>query len=513
MYLGLETIASCDFIVDIPLPFTAIVYARAPLAFQANYFSFRPPPVASPNLFSPSPGIDQSTDTLLLENRLDRPETPYSAYDLPRDGSPTSRATHAANAPSGLLRLHTSLNPALFSNELEYLYTAQGLGVAFEFLFDSQDRWETPGESEPEETRQDKLRKDLAYMWRSRLFSDVRIALTGAKVSPPEGASPSDNDQDTAVVFFSHRFILVSRSPYFHGVLQSSFSPPSAPTDGTLLTLELPPASFTPASLHWALGYMYTGTLNFSNRTFDLDTAFAIVRSAAFLQLPQMSAEVEAFIVDEMLHGFFHAYLTFEEYDRITAGKWGVGGCRCRQCQRRAPRVLEFSIAPDIENKVLERGARRALVGMFGEGWCISEFASLSTKIRASLLKGVTYRTTPQNIFPLLFAAYTALKKLDGLKEIWVETIRDMVDRALKKIEEVFCENAEACFEQGEWLEIMDADGGRSDDTEKVGWTMTTVKNGLKESNAALVYQVGSFAALLLRLLICSNRFWSHRFC
>jgi hypothetical protein len=383
----------------------------------------------------------------------------------------------------GILRLTTSINPALFANELEYLYTAQGMGEAFEFLFDAPENRDF---HESEENRRDKLRKDLCYMWRSRLFSDVRIALTG-DFRPPDS---SPDAEDTAVVFFSHRFILVSRSPYFHKVLQSSFQPPTAPLDGTMMTLQLPPTAFTPASLHWALGYMYAGTLNFSHRTFDLDTAFAIVRSAAYLLMNTMSTEIEAHIVEEMLHGLFHAYLTFDEYEKITAGKWGVGGCRCRQCQRRVPRVLEFSLAPDTSNKILERGSRRALVGMFGEGWCSSEFAGLSTKMRALLLKGVQTRTTPQNIFPLIFAAEAALARLDTVNDQWQDTVHELIVKARKTIDECLDDQAETAFEQQEWLEIMDSDGAQFQDMDRVTWIMDSVIRGLKDTNAPLVYQV-----------------------
>ena len=75
----------------------------------------------------------------------------------------------------------------------------------------------------------------------------------------------------------------------------------------------------------------------------------------------------------------------------------------------RAPRVLEFALEDDVKNGSLERGARRALVGLFGEGWCTQEFASLPQKIRESILKGVGKRTTAVNAFPLLFAAEHAL--------------------------------------------------------------------------------------------------------
>ncbi|KAI0915857.1 hypothetical protein AcV5_003350 [Taiwanofungus camphoratus] len=323
-------------------------------------------------------------------------------------------------------------------------------------------------------------------MWRSRLYSDVRIALTGN--------FSSTNHENATAIFSSHRFILVSRSPYFQtqlltwGVTQKLGEP---------LTLTLPSPPFTPASLHFTLGFIYTGTLVFSHRTFDLDTAFHIMRSASYLSLDSLYDEIQARIVQEMMHGLFHAFLEFAEYERITGGKWGTGGCRCRQCARRAPRVLEFALMDDVKNPHLERGARRALVGLFGEGWCAPEFAHLPQKTRDGLLKGLTKRTTPMNIFPLLFAAQAALKKLDTIIETWADVTREMVLAARKIIDDVLCSQADQCFEQPEWLEIMESDGVRFEDGEKVEQVMESVRRGMKEKNAASLYQTLVSSVLL----------------
>ena len=102
--------------------------------------------------------------------------------------------------------------------------------------------------------------------------------------------------------------------------------------------------------------------LAFSNRTYDLDTAFAIMCSANYLQVQPLYVEIQARIVVEMMHGLFYAFLEFTEYERITGGKWG-NSCRCRQFARRASRVLQFSVHPDMQNVYFDRGTRRALVG------------------------------------------------------------------------------------------------------------------------------------------------------
>lgn len=401
-----------------------------------------------------------------------------------RAASP-STVTSPSMAPATLLRLTRSINPSLFSNELEYLYTGKGFGEAFEFLFDeAREHALANGNSDnPEDLRIDKLRKDLVFMWRSRLYSDIRISLTG---------DFGGSHENTTAIFSAHRFILVSRSSYFHTALLTWPSNKPAPSQGNgePPTLSLPSPPFTPASLHFTLGFLYTGTLEFSHRSYDLTTAFAILRAALYLSLPTLHDEIQARIVQEMMHGLFHAFISFQEYDRLTDGKWGTGGCRCRVCARRAPRVLEFALADDVKNTYLERGARRALVGLFGEGWCNSEFASLSQKLRDNVLKGVGKRTTVHNAFSLLFAAEHALLKLASQIEPWADTVKDMILSARKGIDEVLAQEAEACFSGNDWMEIMENDGAGFEDRERVEWILAAVLRGVREAFAPILYQV-----------------------
>jgi len=429
--------------------------------------------------------------------------------DLPNQSrSPSPFRGHSpppsTNYP-GLLRLPIT-NSTIFPNELEYLYTARGLTQAFEFLFDQSPESQ---EGDEDETRLDKLRKDLVFMWRSRLYSDIKISLTGS--------FSSVNHESATAIFSSHRFMLVTRSPYFHTSLKSWGKTAAAIAKSAAgsgeeepLTVTLPSPPFTPASLHFTLGYIYTGTLIFSHRTYDLDTAFHIMKSATFLSIQSLYDEIQARIVQEMMHGLYHAFLEFSEYERITGGKWGSGGCRCRQCARRAPRVLEFAIADDVKNQHLERGARRALVGIYGEGWCTSEFSKLPEKIKLQLVKGLAKRTTPINIFSLLFATPQALKKLSNISDLWSDGVRELILSARKTIDEVLCNQADECFEQPEWVEFMTGDGARFDDADKAEWVMDSVKRGLNELNAPLVYQVGGSTNLDEFALMICHRLWYH---
>ena len=83
----------------------------------------------------------------------------------PSNFRPTSPAPSVIGS---LTRISLSHNPAFFSYELEYLYTGKVFCDAFEFLFDANEK--NASEGEADEARIAKLRKDIVYMWRSRLY-------------------------------------------------------------------------------------------------------------------------------------------------------------------------------------------------------------------------------------------------------------------------------------------------------------------------------------------------------
>ncbi|TFK20466.1 hypothetical protein FA15DRAFT_673452 [Coprinopsis marcescibilis] len=459
----------------------AIVYARAPPRFQSKYFWLR--------------DTQSSSSMFHLED-----DTDHGSIDRPTSVLSDSIETDSiSSSPYQLRRLGVSISDhSLLPLELEYLYTGQGLGDAFEFLFEGEV------EAHVDLLPIDKLRKDLAFMWRSNLYSDMKLAITG-DFSVNE--SLQEDSKSTTAVFNVHRFMMVSRSQYFHSRL---CDPPTSPVGNSdvwditigdsdnLPVLHLPSPPFGPASLHFTLGYIYTGTLLFSPRTYDLTTAFEILRGSFYLDIQALHEEMQARMVEEMLHGLFHAFLPFEEYEKLTGGKWGVGGCRCRQCARRVPRVLEFSLAEDVKNVHLERGSRRALVGLFGEGWCHPEFASLSPKLRESLLKGLAKKTTPQNVWPLLWAVEHALVKLGPVIEPWADVVKENLFSARKTIDETICRESEVCFGIDEWMEIMENEGAGFEDGQKVEWAMAAVLRGVKDSYAAVLYQT-LVASILLR--------------
>ncbi len=110
-----------------------------------------------------------------------------------------------------------------------------------------------------------------------------------------------------------------------------------------------------------------------------------------------------------LLSILFHGFITFNEYECLTAGRWGTGGCRCCQCMTRVPRVLEFALAKDIEHSLLDHST--SLIGPFGEVGATPSSRPFPGKLWIVLV-GPGKRTTEQNSFQFLFAADHTLSKL-----------------------------------------------------------------------------------------------------
>ena len=110
-----------------------MVYARAPPSFQARYFLHRPPLITFPLPFgtSPTPSLPMpATSAISLNLGVDFSYNVSVRSVSPSNFRPTSPAPSVIGS---LTRISLNHNPALFSNELEYLYTGKRFGDAFEF--------------------------------------------------------------------------------------------------------------------------------------------------------------------------------------------------------------------------------------------------------------------------------------------------------------------------------------------------------------------------------------------
>ncbi|KDR76593.1 hypothetical protein GALMADRAFT_247000 [Galerina marginata CBS 339.88] len=214
-------------------------------------------------------------------------------------------------------------------------------------------------------------------------------------------------------------------------------------------------------------------------------TAFDIYRGSITLSLPALYQLILAQITVEMLHGLYHAPLPDNVYSRLIGDEWNTMvklGCRCSTCAHNVPLVLQFAREPNILNELLERGARRAIVGLFGEDF-------LPVK--------------PLNILPLLFEAENALANLkfpdDPIKEQFVSNVRPRILSVRESIDRALCANVDACLECEEWKSIQKADKSgdiylRATFFEQANWVLQAILRGANQQNVLELYRALAYS-------------------
>lgn len=295
--------------------------------------------------------------------------------------------------------------------------------------------------------RRDKLGQDLTYMWRSKLYVDVRIHLKPQL--PDDQDQELEDDSDSSIdslsstaVFTSHRFVLCSRSPYFASVLLNPAFKPQATAD-----IHLPTPPFTPAALHFCLGYMYAGHLDFSNRSFDLTTAFAIYRAAMYLQLEALVQEIESRVVHDFCHGL------------------DVAKCKCRRCPLRAARVWRFAAEPDIGAVQLRDQARRYVIRAWGQSWG-REIGLVDTQDKADLVRDVCSTITPNSVISAMKSIKAVRVRIEnGLRAkgrdaaIWVDSLGEMVDQVETHVRTILANSFQQVADSIELWDLLSGKG------------------------------------------------------
>lgn len=283
-------------------------------------------------------------------------------------------------------------------------------------------------------------------------------------------------DQDatgTSTSFAVHRSILASRSPYFHSLFLGGYS------DSRQLEFTLPSPLFTPASTSFVLGYIYTATLEFSGRSFDLNTAFEIYRCAIYLSLGLLQDEMEIKI-ESMLN------------------------------PKRAARVYAFAVAADVQSAHLSRITLELLAKSFGDLWNCAVIGNLEIEERSRLVGAVEATMSSSSITEVTKKCFSLRKRIELERAEWARNVREMVEAVEQRLRIALANDLHAVVISASFIDLIDGIGFSTDILE---FLLELVVGGLTESNAAENYQA-LVGAVLLRevslsrcLLSCAHTY------
>lgn len=365
------------------------------------------------------------------------------ASSLPRK-PPTSSQIHPA------MNLHgTAASLADFRDMLAYLYTAEPHSHRTGSLLSA--------DALPCDNDIDRLNADLLALWKNRQWTDLTLYVSdgttgSANQTAPTAIKPSSfsnplaspslcsssssmlllppmadaEEEESQGSFAAHKFILVSRSPYFAAQFLSS----AGYSDSNTSSIHLPSGPpFTPTALYFTLGFLYTGTLNFSQRSFDLTIAFEIWRVAAYLQVRSLTDLASSIIAHDFCHSF-----------RCTH----IAGA-CQTCCKRVPRTLAFAASPDVGDIVLYHLALTALTtGEFACMWD-REVGSMDVSLRSEIVRAVCNNMQkddkeehagPANCLSILRQVMLLTTRLDSTRTVkWVDNLRAMVEEITTSVQ------------------------------------------------------------------------------
>lgn len=255
-------------------------------------------------------------------------------------------------------------------------------------------------------------------------------------------------------IFTVHRSILCSRVPYFKSLLLS----PYADSENRLFTLPSPP--FTNASLHFTLGYIYTGTLYFANRTFDLATAFNIWRCAAYLGMDNLLLEVEAAIED------------------LSVNQTKPDSLRCA-------RVYQFACAPDVGCTLLAQLCRPFIANKFGDAWR-EEIGTLDQETQQKLVTDVCATIGPGSAVEVIRQIQNCQNKIALVKAPWAHHITAMLQPVEMRLKKMIGKETPEVVSSKAFVGLLEGRTFSSDILEKV---LLLIVEALEERFAAKAYQ------------------------
>jgi len=309
-----------------------------------------------------------------------------------------------------------------------------------------------------DELEQEKLKEDLLYMLKSKLYTDIELTLSASddrfEILSEEDEYVSKKAMPTGMR--AHRFMLRARSDYFRAMLQSDYA------DSRAASTSLDASIFNETSLDIILTFIYTGTI--SSKPLTLETCEMVYIGSDFLGIKSLG--------DLCIH-------------RI-ATKVHFFSCTCTECQTVIPRVATFSREHEVD--ILWQGCLHVLTHGFDAMWSQKAFADLDEDIREEVFLNLLNSIQGSQIVQVFKGCRKVLAIIDakGIGLPWIETIRRMISQVRTHITSLLVENfSEMCDHDEEFLDCVDGIGFSSDLLEDI--MIIVVEEGLTEDNAGVV--------------------------
>ncbi|CAG8449653.1 12260_t:CDS:2 [Ambispora leptoticha] len=341
------------------------------------------------------------------------------------------------------IAVKTEADPYFFKQELKFFYTAEEGSQEFLAAVDTT-----------EELEQEKLKEDLLYMLKSKLYTDVELVLSISE----ESLEDFPEEDFTSTSHRAHRFMLASRSEYFKAMLSSQFIEariPTVPLDATI---------FNPTSLNVILTFIYTGNLTSSSKSLTLETIEMVWIGADFLGIGTLCDEC-IYRIATKVHAF---------------------ACTCVECQTLIPRVASFAKEHAIEK--LWRGCLHVLSEGFDNMWPQKAFAELEEDTREEILLTLLNNIKSHNIVATFKGCRRVLAQIEvqGIGLPWIETVRGLINSVRTYTAGILVDNFEQlCENDAEFLDCVDGVGFSSDLLEDI--MKVVVEEGLSERNSGPV--------------------------
>jgi hypothetical protein len=207
---------------------------------------------------------------------------------------------------------------------------------------------------------------------------------------------------------------------------------------------------------------MYTGTLDFSNRTFNLETVFETWRCAAFLSMSTLQDELELKIVSMLT-------------------------------PQRAPRIHQFAHSPDVNSTVLSKSTLPIVVDHFDEMWATPYIGTLDYDPQMELVSKLRSMINPSSVAKISRQTRKLRKRIELERSAWARNVESMLEAIERKLVSIIANHLPETVASPGFIDLVDGVGFSSDVLE---WLLLQVfdKEELQAKNAPLAYQslVGS---------------------